>query len=61
MFFYTLKDKIATLEKFRRRWQFLGKQYKCNYAFVFAFVLALQARQSASFLYEIKEANMNDI
>jgi len=57
MFFYTLKDKIATLEKFRRRWQFLGKQYKCNYAFVFA----LQARQSASFLYEIKEANMNDI
>ena len=48
LFFSLLrKYKIATLEKFERRRQFLGKQYKCNYASVFA----LQARQSASFLY----------
>jgi len=47
LFFTLLKYKIVTLEKFGRRWQFLGKQYKCNYASVFA----LQARQSVSFLY----------
>ena len=55
-FFTLLKIKLQRWRS-STQWQFLGKQYKCNYASVFA----LQARQSASFLYEKKEANMNDI
>ena len=46
LFFTLLRYPIAALEKFERSEQFLGKQYKCNYASAFA----LQASQSASFL-----------